>query len=67
MNYFSMLILFIFPDLGLFAGCFMALFTGYCIMAHLAGMYTSHSNSIYMETTYPVLRYLNIYMHIYIT
>lgn len=58
-----MLMLYNFHNLGLFAGCFMALFTGYCIMAHLAGMYTSHSNSIYMETAYPVLRYIHIYIH----
>ncbi|XP_066305942.1 LOW QUALITY PROTEIN: phosphate transporter PHO1-1-like [Miscanthus floridulus] len=52
---------------GLMAGCFAALFVGYCVMAHMAGMYY-HSNpvggggtsfgdsvSVYMETAYPVL------------
>ncbi|KAF3329002.1 phosphate transporter PHO1-3 [Carex littledalei] len=53
--------------IGLFAGCFMALFTGYCIMAHLAGMYTSHSNSIYMETAYPVLSMFSLlFLHLFL-
>ncbi|KAG6468902.1 hypothetical protein ZIOFF_073597 [Zingiber officinale] len=42
--------------IGLFTGCFIALFVGYCIMAHIAGMYTGQSDTIYMETVYPVLR-----------
>lgn len=37
-------------------GCFIALFVGYCIMARIAGMYTQKSDTIYMETVYPVLR-----------
>jgi len=46
----------LFCQTGLFMGCFIALFVGYCIMAHIAGMYTQHSDTIYMETVYPVLR-----------
>ncbi|KAH0450814.1 hypothetical protein IEQ34_021506 [Dendrobium chrysotoxum] len=42
--------------IGLFTGCFIALFIGYCIMAHIAGMYTRQSDTIYMETVYPVIR-----------
>ncbi|KAK9116448.1 hypothetical protein Sjap_015395 [Stephania japonica] len=44
--------------IGLFTGCFIALFIGYVIMAHIAGMYTQHSDTVYMETVYPVLRQL---------
>lgn len=33
------------------------MFIGYCIMAHMAGMYTGQSDTtIYMETVYPILR-----------
>ncbi|KAG6520400.1 hypothetical protein ZIOFF_017450 [Zingiber officinale] len=43
--------------IGLFTGCFIAMFIGYCIMAHMAGMYTGQSDTtIYMETVYPILR-----------
>ncbi|KAL6011009.1 hypothetical protein ACLOJK_001453 [Asimina triloba] len=42
--------------IGLFTGCFIALFAGYSIMAHLTGMYTPGSDIVYMETVYPVLR-----------
>ncbi|KAK9107237.1 hypothetical protein Syun_023248 [Stephania yunnanensis] len=42
--------------IGLFTGCFTALFIGYVIMAHIAGMYTQHSDTVYMETVYPLLR-----------
>lgn len=41
-------------------GCFVALFLGYCIMAHIAGMYTQRRDSIYMETVYPVFRYTHV-------
>ena len=41
---------------GLFTGGFLALSIGYCIMAHIAGMYTQESNKVYMSTSYPVLR-----------
>ncbi|XP_062191561.1 phosphate transporter PHO1-1-like [Phragmites australis] len=47
---------------GLMTGCFAALFMGYCVMAHTAGMYTAaprrragSGDSVYMETVYPVL------------
>ncbi|KAJ3694343.1 hypothetical protein LUZ60_009823 [Juncus effusus] len=53
--------------IGLFTGCFVALFIGYCIMAHVAGMYTSHSNSIYMETSYPVLSMFSLlFLHLFL-
>ncbi|KAI8527591.1 hypothetical protein RHMOL_Rhmol12G0087200 [Rhododendron molle] len=42
--------------IGLFTGCFVALFAGYVIMAHMAGMYRPKSDIVYMETVYPVLR-----------
>nr|GLL43479.1 phosphate transporter PHO1 homolog 1 isoform X2 [Ipomoea trifida] len=43
--------------IGLFAGCFIALFAGYIIMAHITGMYRQRkSDTVYMETVYPVLR-----------
>lgn len=45
---------------GLMTGCFVALFLGYCIMAHIAGMYTQRRDSIYMETVYPVFRYTHV-------
>ncbi|KAK9118848.1 hypothetical protein Scep_016941 [Stephania cephalantha] len=32
--------------IGLFTGCFTALFIGYVIMAHIAGMYTQHSDTV---------------------
>ncbi|OVA10189.1 SPX [Macleaya cordata] len=44
--------------IGLFTGCFIALFAGYVIMAHIAGMYTQQSDTVYMETVYPVLRHV---------
>ncbi|KAL0664082.1 hypothetical protein Bca4012_100919 [Brassica carinata] len=40
--------------IGLFTGCFVALLAGYIIVAHLTGMYRTHSeNTFYMETAYP--------------
>ncbi|GMN38852.1 hypothetical protein TIFTF001_008078 [Ficus carica] len=43
--------------IGLFTGCLVALFTGYVIMAHITGLYRRQKTaSIYMETSYPVLR-----------
>ncbi|PHT33418.1 Phosphate transporter PHO1 -like protein 1 [Capsicum baccatum] len=41
--------------IGLFAGCFLALFVGYVIMAHITGLYRPKSDTIYMETVYPVV------------
>ncbi|WOL03843.1 hypothetical protein Cni_G12563 [Canna indica] len=53
--------------IGLFAGCFIALFVGYCIMAHIAGMYTGHSDTIYMETVYPVLSMFSLlFLHLFL-
>ncbi|RCV24303.1 hypothetical protein SETIT_5G073800v2 [Setaria italica] len=49
---------------GLATGCFAALFVGYCVMAHMAGLYLYTSTprgrgggeaARYMETAYPVL------------
>uniref|UniRef100_A0A3Q7GDV3 SPX domain-containing protein n=1 Tax=Solanum lycopersicum TaxID=4081 RepID=A0A3Q7GDV3_SOLLC len=42
--------------IGLFGGCFIALLVGYVIMAHITGLYRPKSDTIYMETVYPVLR-----------
>ncbi|CAA6665489.1 unnamed protein product [Spirodela intermedia] len=53
--------------IGLFTGCFISLFVGYCIMAHVAGMYTQRSDSIYMETTYPVLSMFSLlFLHLFL-
>ncbi|EEC69796.1 hypothetical protein OsI_00089 [Oryza sativa Indica Group] len=54
--------------IGLMTGCFVALFLGYCIMAHIARMYTQRRDSIYMETVYPVfsmfsLMFLHLFMY----
>ena len=48
---------------GLATGCFAALFLGYCVMAHMAGLYLYTAaprgrggvSARYMETAYPVL------------
>lgn len=53
------IILICLPLTGLFTGCFMAFFVGYGIMAHIAGMYRPQSDTVYMETVYPVLRQAN--------
>ncbi|KAB5538267.1 hypothetical protein DKX38_015800 [Salix brachista] len=42
--------------IGLFTGCFIALFVGYVIIAHITGMYRRQPDTVYMETVYPVLR-----------
>nr|WET17603.1 SPX-EXS6 [Phoebe bournei] len=53
--------------IGLFTGCFIALFVGYVIMAHLAGMYTRRSGSLYMETVYPVLSMFSLlFLHLFL-
>ncbi|XP_077242507.1 EXS (ERD1/XPR1/SYG1) family protein isoform X2 [Tasmannia lanceolata] len=53
--------------IGLFTGCFIALFAGYCIMAHIAGMYTRQSDSVYMETSYPVLSMFSLlFLHLFL-
>lgn len=41
--------------IGLFTGCFLALFAGYVIMARIMDLYKKNKNSVYMETVYPVL------------
>lgn len=53
--------------IGLLTGCFVALFMGYCIMAHMAGMYTQRRDSIYMETVYPVLSMFSLmFLHLFL-
>ncbi|XP_042473205.1 phosphate transporter PHO1 homolog 1-like [Zingiber officinale] len=54
--------------IGLFTGCFIAMFIGYCIMAHMAGMYTGQSDTtIYMETVYPILSMFSLlFLHLFL-
>ncbi|KAH7834220.1 hypothetical protein Vadar_013867 [Vaccinium darrowii] len=53
--------------IGLFTGCFIALFAGYVIMAHLAGMYRPSSDTVYMETVYPVLSMFSLlFLHFFL-
>ncbi|TYG41807.1 hypothetical protein ES288_D12G205500v1 [Gossypium darwinii] len=53
--------------IGLFAGCFVALLAGYIIMAHITGMYRRQPDSIYMETTYPVLSMFSLlFLHFFL-
>ncbi|PNY08618.1 phosphate transporter PHO1-like protein [Trifolium pratense] len=53
--------------IGLFTGCFLALFCGYVLMAHLTGLYKRHQNSIYMETVFPVLSVFSlIFLHFFL-
>ncbi|XP_006656103.3 phosphate transporter PHO1-3 [Oryza brachyantha] len=53
--------------IGLFTGGFLALFIGYCIMAHIAGMYTQQSNKVYMATSYPVLSMFSLFfLHLFL-
>uniref|UniRef100_A0ACD5VA82 Uncharacterized protein n=1 Tax=Avena sativa TaxID=4498 RepID=A0ACD5VA82_AVESA len=53
--------------IGLFTGSFVALFIGYCIMAHIAGMYTQQSNKVYMSTSYPVLSMFSLFfLHLFL-
>ncbi|KAF3682640.1 Phosphate transporter PHO1-3 [Capsicum annuum] len=52
--------------IGLFAGCFLALFVGYVIMAHITGLYRPKSDTIYMETVYPVLRQVLMFLHFFL-
>ncbi|XP_054808894.1 phosphate transporter PHO1 homolog 1-like isoform X2 [Prosopis cineraria] len=53
--------------IGLFAGCFMALFAGYVIMAHIAGLYRIQPNSVYMETVYPILGMFSLtFLHFFL-
>ncbi|KAM3203632.1 phosphate transporter PHO1 1 isoform X1 [Capsicum annuum] len=53
--------------IGLFAGCFLALFVGYVIMAHITGLYRPKSDTIYMETVYPVLSMFSLmFLHFFL-
>ncbi|KAK3132345.1 hypothetical protein QOZ80_6AG0519830 [Eleusine coracana subsp. coracana] len=53
--------------IGLCTGGFVALFIGYCIMAHIAGMYTQQSNKVYMSTSYPVLSMFSLFfLHLFL-
>ncbi|KAI4357889.1 hypothetical protein L6164_001808 [Bauhinia variegata] len=53
--------------IGLFAGCFMSLFAGYVILAHITGLYRRHQNSVYMETVYPVLSMFSLmFLHFFL-
>ncbi|KAL6604795.1 hypothetical protein ACP70R_042739 [Stipagrostis hirtigluma subsp. patula] len=53
--------------IGLCTGGFVALFIGYCIMAHVAGMYTQQSNKVYMSTSYPVLSMFSLFfLHLFL-
>ncbi|KAK4479860.1 hypothetical protein RD792_015403 [Penstemon davidsonii] len=53
--------------IGLFTGCFFALFIGYTIMAHTTGMYKSKSDTMYMETVYPVLSMFSlVFLHFFL-
>ncbi|KAF8036263.1 hypothetical protein BT93_C2088 [Corymbia citriodora subsp. variegata] len=46
---------------GLFTGCFIALFTGYVIMAHVSGIYRKQRDEVYMETVYPALSMFSLF------
>ncbi|KAH6807178.1 EXS family protein [Perilla frutescens var. frutescens] len=51
--------------IGLFTGCFVAIFVGYIIMAHITGMYRPKSDAVYMETVYPVLSMFSLlFLHL---
>ncbi|XP_009614438.1 phosphate transporter PHO1 homolog 1 isoform X1 [Nicotiana tomentosiformis] len=53
--------------IGLFTGCFLALFVGYVIMAHITGLYRPQSDTIYMETVYPVLSMFSLmFLHFFL-
>ncbi|KAJ6721065.1 XENOTROPIC AND POLYTROPIC RETROVIRUS RECEPTOR 1-RELATED [Salix viminalis] len=53
--------------IGLFTGCFIALFVGYVIMAHITGMYRRQPDTVYMETVYPVLSMFTLmFLHFFL-
>ncbi|KAK1374541.1 phosphate transporter PHO1-like [Heracleum sosnowskyi] len=53
--------------IGLFTGCFIVFFIGYGIMAHIAGMYRPQSDTVYMETVYPVLSMFSLlFLHFFL-
>ncbi|XVE65796.1 hypothetical protein DITRI_Ditri08aG0028200 [Diplodiscus trichospermus] len=39
---------------GLFTGCFVSLFSVYVMLAHMSGIFSSSTDTAYMETVYPV-------------
>ncbi|KAG9143625.1 hypothetical protein Leryth_019210 [Lithospermum erythrorhizon] len=53
--------------IGLFAGCCLALLAGYIIMAHYTGMYGPQSDTVYMETVYPVFSLFSLlFLHFFL-
>ncbi|GJZ32310.1 phosphate transporter PHO1 homolog 1 [Tanacetum coccineum] len=53
--------------IGLFTGCVIALLVGYAIMAHITGTYRQQTNSIYMETVYPILSMFSLmFLHFFL-
>lgn len=51
--------------IGLFTGCFLALFVGYIIMAHLAKPYLSSNMATNMATSYQVFSLINLHIFLY--
>ncbi|XP_076907979.1 phosphate transporter PHO1 homolog 1-like [Bidens hawaiensis] len=53
--------------IGLFTGCCIALLAGYAVMAHTTGTYGPQSNTIYMETVYPLLSMFSLlFLHFFL-
>ncbi|KAG2702632.1 hypothetical protein I3760_06G099500 [Carya illinoinensis] len=53
--------------IGLFTGCFLALFVGYVIMAHIMDVYRGEPQSVYMETVYPVFSMFSLlFLHFFL-
>ncbi|XP_041014208.1 phosphate transporter PHO1 homolog 1 [Juglans microcarpa x Juglans regia] len=53
--------------IGLFTGCFLALFVGYVIMAHTMDVYRRQPQSVYMETVYPVFSMFSLlFLHFFL-
>ncbi|MFS8021699.1 hypothetical protein Hanom_Chr16g01430451 [Helianthus anomalus] len=53
--------------IGLFTGCFIALLIGYAIIAHTTGTYGPQSNTVYMETVYPLLSMFSLlFLHLFL-
>ncbi|XP_047321064.1 phosphate transporter PHO1-1-like [Impatiens glandulifera] len=53
--------------IGLFTGTLMALLAGYIILAIFLGTYEQHSDTIYMETVYPIPSILGlIFLHFFL-
>lgn len=44
---------------GLFTGCFVSLFSVYALLAHLSGIFSPSTELDYMETVYPVFRWMS--------